>query len=1218
MLQRIRGAIDSTIAQEQARQRQAQASPSRSNSNARKADSRAISPAKRVSRQGTRGRQDGDPPTKGPDPADFESEFAIDDDDLRRSGTPKPQPNQNGSTKVMQENPPQQSSQEANATSTSTGESSASSDLPSDVRDKLRKLEKYESRYHELLRSYRVAHARVLSIEPFETSLRENTPLTSISDPNAFVEYLNQVNLKGDMVLDELKRVSSERDTFKQRLSEVEKSTKEAWDEVANLKSSKGSKADSEEGRKLADGSQSDDETSMQEINDVDPLGVTAKSPPTSIKSPTVSIPGMSLFSPKQKSADTLKTRQGSEDIFSYDGEIPRLGSELQDRQEKISALENEVKTLKGDLAVTRESTQSMVQTLEEATLELNSLRDSKDRSESDKKEQKARSEKLFENLRADLQEAQTRLQDLQAEHGSKCSDRVTELELQLQMARQELNSAQLAASQRTDDKGWVEELQTSVSKMETELFELRSNATHSRKKIQTLDDLVVSLRSQLIEVDGKNQDLSVVVEKKSRAFEILQEKAEKLGLMPKPESPETTVQTDGNSEKTSIQGSQSVSNDQGSVQNLFVSSKKNNKKKKKGGKSSVGQDKELQTELKKEPITDIEESKEHLETDTVSKLQEELRRLGILIEEKDAAIERIHGKLKDQDGLREEIDTLRDDLVNVGQEHVEAKDQVKELTAEKTAMASVVTKVEKEIAELRGVHAINAAGSEQKHKDLAVQFEDLKAKANTLQTDLAAAQQLASSRFKDLNDLRNVLQKAQPEINALRSEAAEVKSVKEALGKKDAELKRLNTRHEELRSEFTKLEQIVSDRETEIKTMNQKISQESSGRSKAEDASSKAAQEVQRLDTERRHATESFDRLSRELGKAREELNASRTKLRELEQQFSKTRSESEGLKEEIDLKTAQYASAQSLMASMRDQTAEMAMQMKEARERCESLDEEIADAHRLLSERSREGETMRRLLADVEGRADARTREMKERMDTAIEERDRAEDEASTAGRRRARELEDLRNKYRDIERNLKRAEEDKEELETAQKDWKRRREELEQRAGQSTREVDDVRKAMAELRDALDASEKQARDLEKQKAELRKSIEDTQHRLEKMQKSNKSMADEMGKIQTARAKAMDSEAQSSRSSFDSAARPGSPAAKSRTPSAALVDAPNGPPAGTMDYVYLKNVLLQFLEQKEKKHQVQLIPVLGMLLHFDRKDEQRWISAISTKGVT
>ena len=50
-------------------------------------------------------------------------------------------------------------------------------------------------------------------------------------------------------------------------------------------------------------------------------------------------------------------------------------------------------------------------------------------------------------------------------------------------------------------------------------------------------------------------------------------------------------------------------------------------------------------------------------------------------------------------------------------------------------------------------------------------------------------------------------------------------------------------------------------------------------------------------------------------------------------------------------------------------------------------------------------------------------------------------------------------------------------------------------------------------------------------------------------------------------------------------------------------------------MDFVYLKNVLLQFLEQKDKKHQMQLIPVLGMLLRFDRKDEQKWMAAITTK---
>ena len=101
------------------------------------------------------------------------------------------------------------------------------------------------------------------------------------------------------------------------------------------------------------------------------------------------------------------------------------------------------------------------------------------------------------------------------------------------------------------------------------------------------------------------------------------------------------------------------------------------------------------------------------------------------------------------------------------------------------------------------------------------------------------------------------------------------------------------------------------------------------------------------------------------------------------------------------------------------------------------------------------------------------------------------------------------------------------------------------------------------------------------------------------------SQSMADEIRSIQTAKTKAMDSETQSSRSSSDSTVpRPGlgTPAPKTRGGSTPLTDAPNGQAPGAMDYVYLKNVLLQFLEQKDKKHQMQLIPVLGMLLHFDR----------------
>jgi len=944
----------------------------------------------------------------------------------------------------------------------------------------------------------------VLTIEPFETSLRENTPLTSIGDPKALVEYLNQVSLKGDMVLDELKRVSNDRDAFKQNLIEAEKSAKEAWDEVANLHESKGSKVDTDEDRKQSHGSRSDDEVITEDVTDGDPLGGTAKSPPTSIKSPTISARGMSLFSPKSKQNESSKLRQGSQDLFSYDNEVPRLETEVKDRQSKIEGLENEVRSLRGDLSVTRESTQSMVQTLEEATRELNCLRDSKDRSESDLKDQKSASERLSEQLRGDLQAAEHKLKTFQDERRSGDSDRMSELDAQLQATKQELEDALSAAKKDRDSANKIEELYGVIGKIESEMSESRAASEQTEKKTNTLTKLVATLRLQLMEAEEKNQDLKAIVAKSSEAAEGLQEKVKQL------EAQSSRIQgnarPNGTVKEVPAQGPQNATNDVANTPDTPNASKKKNKKRKKGGKLSGDQGQGNLLGQKQDPSDGVAEPEEPLEPDTLSRLQDELCQLRDLLEEKDAAIDRINGKLKDQDGLREEIDTLRDDLINVGQEHVEAKDKIKELIAEKIALENTRTELEEELTELRNVNASYAAESEQKHEDLATQFGDLKVKAITLQTNLSASQQLASSRFKDLNDLRSVLQKAQPEINVLRSEAAEVKSVKEALAKKDAEVKRLDSRHEEMRSEVTDLEKTVTDRELDIRSLSQKMNQESSSRLKAEDASSKANQEVQRLDSEKRRATESVDRLSKALERDREELSSNRIRLKDLEQQLSHVRSDSEGFKEEIELKTAQYASAQSLMASMRDQTAEMAMQMKEARERCESVDEEVADAHRLLGERSREGETMRRLLADVESRADARTREMKERMETAIEERDRAEDEASTVGRRKARELEDLRNKYRDIERNLKRVQEDKEEIELGQRDWKRRREELEHRAGQSIKELEEVQTAMGDLRDTLDESERQARELEKQKAELRRSFEDTQHRLEKLQKSNK----------------------------------------------------------------------------------------------------------------
>lgn len=91
----------------------------------------------------------------------------------------------------------------------------------------------------------------------------------------------------------------------------------------------------------------------------------------------------------------------------------------------------------------------------------------------------------------------------------------------------------------------------------------------------------------------------------------------------------------------------------------------------------------------------------------------------------------------------------------------------------------------------------------------------------------------------------------------------------------------------------------------------------------------------------------------------------------------------------------------------------------------------------------------------------------------------------------------------------------------------------------------------------------------------------------------------------LRTIKARGPESHVQSSRTSIESSrSRIASPAGRA-----------GGTVAEAVDYVYLKNVLLQFLEQRDKKHQQQLIPVLAMLLHFDKRDEQKWMAAVSAK---
>ncbi|KAI9861942.1 MAG: hypothetical protein M1813_005012 [Trichoglossum hirsutum] len=1198
MFQRLKATIDSRIAEEQARQRAAaqeiSSSPSRSDSiAARRSSSRRTSPSKRHGRPRLPDHNDRDAVAGGPDPSEFEPEFVIGEDDVdSRAGTPLPKekPSQEENAGAGGENPPAGDGADVKEKQIESKASSSLGDLPTDVRVKLRKLDKLESRYQELLRSYRIAHARVVSIEPFETALRENTPLTSISDPNALIEYLNQVNLKGDMVMEELKRLAAERDLFKEKLGEAEKSKKDALGKLTQLQMDKENcKLDDPEALEDAPPTTGDKDTVRE--GEIDVVGVMTSSPTPSIKSPVTSILSKALFSPRQKPKDDIESREENEEFFSYESEVPRLDSELKEREVEVCRLKAEVETLRSDLAVARESTESIAQSLENATRELQGLRDQNQLHEKGLQEQRALLEKNADDLNARLQIAQ---QELEA-----------------------VTSQQVNAQEHPEDS---QKLKEKISILESEVSELRADASQSEKRIQTLNSIVKHLRDQMREAEVTRGTLQVQVDEKASAVERLEATVSKLKepdlAGSKSSEIGSSVQTDLNGHDSNPMGASGAD-----VANNATSSRKKNKKKKKGVKAAsnvieagdilpeaVGPAKTT-NDLEVTETADRKLVPSERSSKSITALEEELASLHILIKGKDLQIERLQTRAKTEDELKEEVESLRDDLINVGQEYVEAKEKTKQLDNEKSLLQESVRNLESIIVDLRTSNA-SKTESESARESMSAELENFRFKTTGLQTDLSAAQQLAASRFKDLADMRELLQKAQPEITSLRREVADLTAAKKELLGKMVELKRLEDIERQLRQEVNDFKKQTYDQDLQVEKLRDKVKLEISSRSKAEDNARAAQRDFRMVEGEKMEVIDRAERLSKDLAKSQEDLNTSRSKIRDLERESAKLERNMEDLRDDIQLKTAQHASAQTLIASMRDQTAEMGMQTKEARDRCESLEEELADAHRLLSERSREGETMRRLLADVEGRADAKVREMRERMEVSIEERDRAEDEASTIGRKRSREIEELKSKVRDVESNLRRMQEEKEEWGKVEDGWRKTRDELQARAEQSADVVKDVQQAMGELRDALDESERQVKDLDKQKSDLRKTIEEMQHRTEKLQKSNKALADELRSIQSTKIKGFGSEAQSSRSSLDS-----DPMSKRKDPASLGGDSLKGRGVGAMDYVYLKNVLLQFLEQKDKKLQQMLIPVLAQLLHFDGKDEQRWTAAIAAR---
>lgn len=168
LFQRIRGAIDRTIAEEQARQKPGDsATPTRSgSSSSRRSDANA---ADRHPRAKKPSADVADNAAPSPDPAVFEAAFVIDDsDDPSRAGTPGPPPAppekddsdssgpaakiKDGQVEFSQDGMGKKLEADGATASTNSGETTNATGLSPEIKQRLKKLEKLEATYPGTMR----------------------------------------------------------------------------------------------------------------------------------------------------------------------------------------------------------------------------------------------------------------------------------------------------------------------------------------------------------------------------------------------------------------------------------------------------------------------------------------------------------------------------------------------------------------------------------------------------------------------------------------------------------------------------------------------------------------------------------------------------------------------------------------------------------------------------------------------------------------------------------------------------------------------------------------------------------------------------------------------------------------------------------------------------------------------------------------------------------
>ncbi|KAI0348473.1 hypothetical protein BDW22DRAFT_1410606 [Trametopsis cervina] len=559
-----------------------------------------------------------------------------------------------------------------------------------------------------------------------------------------------------------------------------------------------------------------------------------------------------------------------------------------------------------------------------------------------------------------------------------------------------------------------------------------------------------------------------------------------------------------------------------------------------------------------------------------------------------------------------QEADALRDFLQNMNLKTEMAQDEIKRLSGK-------LIRQDERIEELRDIHRLESKSQSDLIDKLRSQL-----KANE---DLLKAAENSSKHAEEQSS------KHQSELNKLHVEAEKMKAAA-----KDEEEKRVKA-VSLLKTVRQKLVKAEKDRDDALKDLQTVKDHEKEEREKDRLERLKLHDEIEKVNAERETAVQGLkiqfdkeiaglkERQDKELLALRgqyelevitlkslhsKEIENKSGRISDLEASLQIVSREKDDIFDQLQMRQAELESSQSHLESLQSQTVELQHQLREATDRAALLNEELMEANRAQVAKvqsSAPSAEVTQLLSATEAKYEARIADLRRQIIAAERERDETEADLSKKVTEKVKEVEHIK---AILGRSAKAREEEEETISALKKEidglrhagvaYERVIADLQTQTEKATEVESTAQAQIAEVRASLAAIEKQLEESKAKEAQARTT--------------NKTLREELRKVQ------------SSAALLERQRNPGVGywASKSesttelRSPTSSTSDLPKeaGRPESPasvrsdeeVNYEYLRNVILQFLEHKEMRPH--LIRILSTILRFTPQETRRLIAKV------